>query len=294
MMKRRPISVLLLAAAILQAGCDRQPTVAQESSREKLAIVATAYPLADIARQIGAPEVDVEWLCEAGQPAVPADPSEATRSRMRVADLVISSGESWAAEGFDNPFRALQVLRIDSLPAAKEPGAPGNGLIWLDPLAGIQLSDEIAQRLASARATRAPYFRGRADLLIADVRRIMEELGPKIEAGASPRVLVLSNDFNRLLWRFKVRAVHPVDGEPTALSDRQLREIREEARKEKVSTIIVSTDISAAAMRDLAERTGLKVIALDPLGSSSATGRSSYQELLRYNLEQLAAAVDRK
>jgi zinc transport system substrate-binding protein len=280
-----------ILAAFTALGCEKQPQVAPDAQQEKLTIIATAYPLADIARQVGGAEVEVEWLCEAGQPAELREPSEDVRARIRVANLVISGGESWAVEGFDDPFRAQQIIRIDTLPAAKEPGAPGNGLIWLDPVAGLELAEQLCERLSAARASRAPYFRSQADPIIRDVRKIVEDWSGRIESGAARRVIVFSDDFNRLLWRFKVRAVRPVDGEPTRLSDRQLREIREAARKEDVKTIIVSTDTSAAAMRDLSERTGLKVVALDPLGSSSASGRNTYLKLLRFNLEQLAGAV---
>jgi zinc transport system substrate-binding protein len=256
-----------------------------------MSVIATVYPLAEIARQVGGQYVSVEWLSEAGQALDIPEPPADVVGRIRLADFVINSSEPWAMQGFDDPLRAQSNVRMDDLPSAKEADAPQRGALWLDPAAARELAGELYARYSAKRPSREPYFLHHRDEFVNDVARVTEEFRWKIESAPNRRVIVLSDDFNRLLWRFKVTPVKAASAEPTRLTSKELYTIREKAREADAVSMIVPADTPAAVLSDLTEKTGLRVIPLDALGTSAAEGRNTYVALLRYDLEQLAKAV---
>ena len=63
-------------------------------------------------------------------------------------------------------------------------------------------------------------------------------------------------------------------------------------RPDGIPAMLVGNDLPPQVVRDLANRTDLRIIQLDALGTSATAGtsgatHSTYIDLLRYNLEQL-------
>ena len=79
------ILLLLLGSWGPGLGCDRAPAKAPVPI-EKVAIVATVYPLADIARNVGGPYVSASWLIESGQSLSGVQSNVDLRNRLRSAD----------------------------------------------------------------------------------------------------------------------------------------------------------------------------------------------------------------
>src|SRR4051812_13247490 len=67
-----PQVVLLIQLVVL--GCDK-PAAQAPRPPEKIKIMATAYPLADIARQVGGDAVQCDWVAEQGQAMDAIDPT---------------------------------------------------------------------------------------------------------------------------------------------------------------------------------------------------------------------------
>src|SRR5205814_1630496 len=108
------------------------------------------------------------------------------------ADMVITGGgveEGWAVEGFDQPYRAGHILRLDLLPAAKESG--GNTRVWLDPDVMKAGAPGLAQRLATLRPREEDQFRRNAAAFDAELDALLAGLRPRVEAAPNKKVLVL-------------------------------------------------------------------------------------------------------
>jgi zinc transport system substrate-binding protein len=276
---------ILLILAV--AGCEEKiaPTP-PPIEQEKLRVLASVYPLADLARQVGGDYVSVEWLAESGQ-APPGDiVSSDVHTRARSADFVLSSGEAWAIEGYDDPLRAERVVRLDVLQATVTLPVT-SGLVWLDPAAAGEAAEELYNKLASRRPRLQPYFRKRADSFLERLQAVVRQYEPVLTTQPARKAMVVSAEWTRLLARFKIEQVGLVDANPMELSPRQVRQLVETARQHRLTAVFVSADTPAAVIADLQRRTDLTVLTLDPLGTSAGSGRNSYLEVLRYNLDQL-------
>jgi ABC-type Zn uptake system ZnuABC Zn-binding protein ZnuA len=284
------VSWVAAALAVL-CGCDRgSNTSSTPVPREPLRVVATVYPLADVARLVGGREVRVEWVLESGQTLDGFEPDRDMLDRLRTAELVYGGGKSepWAVEGFDDPLIARRIVRLDLLETARQsPGAAAG--LWLDPLIVRESIGELAQRFSNLRPGGESLFRansidltGKIDAILAAFRQRLDQLAGKV-------VITLGPDFSALTSRFGIVEVRPVLSSPSQLSDLDIARIRQTARERGATSLLIAADVPSAVSRDLGDRTGLRIVSIDLLGTSATAGggNSTYLDLLRFNLEKL-------
>jgi ABC-type Zn uptake system ZnuABC Zn-binding protein ZnuA len=280
-----PLILLLMLGAT--AGCDKSPA-AKVATRDKVHVVATAYPLADIAKQVGGDAVECDWISEQGQSLDAADPTPEARAKIRRGEMILTSGfgEEWAVEGFDDPVRARAIVRLDVLDSAKADA--GSRQLWLDPLVAKELARVIAERLVAHEPDQAARFRESARRFGAEIDTIINASATKLTPLKGRKVLVLSTDYSALVRRFGLQEIRPVTTSPLRLSDDDFMKLRDAVRSDAPLAMLVEAGLPPAVQQDLSQRLGLPVIALDSLGTSAGVGRNTYQAILRYDLEQLS------
>ena len=291
----RCVFIAILTAMALLSGCDHSsakssPDSASEQQRpEKGTIIATVYPLADAARRVTGNSAQVEWIVERGQSLNSVEVTPDLRGRLNLADLVVTGGanEPWAVEGFDQPYRAPHILRLDLLPAAKNLGA--TSLLWLNPDVVKEAMRELVRRLALMHPRIAEdELRRNEQAFEAEIDGLLAEMRPRIDALPNKKVLALGSDFTALTKPMGLQEFSPTPTPATRLSDDDFRRIRETIRGEGLGTALVLDDVPQALVDDLSRRLGVQVLTIDSLGTSAPTGHNTYTKMLRYDLEQLA------
>lgn len=284
---RLPI-VLILSLTLLSA-CDRSASTS--SSAQKVPVLATVYPLADVAKQVGGPFVDVSWVVESGQPIVNLDPGSAVRGRILSARIVLTGGatEPWVISDVGDPFQSQRLVRLDLLLSSQR--TPAVGLLWLDPVIVQDAARELFARLLVLLPTQEKALRDRTNEFVSAIDGVLREYQPRFLNAQNRRILVLSTEFNALLLRFGLEPVLAVSAQPTQLNDQAIKLIKAAADERGTRLLIVPADTPAVVSRDLQVRGGLQIVPIDRLGSSAAGGRNTYIDLLRYNLDQLWRAT---
>jgi ABC-type Zn uptake system ZnuABC Zn-binding protein ZnuA len=277
--------ILLPILAVL--GCGKAQPAAPVPPA-KVRVVATAYPLASIASQVGAAAVQCDWIAEQGQSLDAVDPTPEVHAKIRQGEMILTSGfgEEWAVEGFDDPMRARSIVRLDVLPAAKSDA--GCRQLWLDPAVAKELASAIAERLVIRQPEPTAQFRENARKFVTDVDAITSEFFPKLQSLKDQNVLVLSSDYSALLRRLGLHEIRPVTAAPLRLSDEDMPALRKAIRDNAPIALLVEVGIPPAVQQDLSTRLAVPVVTLDSLGTSAGVGRNSYQAILRYDLEQLS------
>jgi ABC-type Zn uptake system ZnuABC Zn-binding protein ZnuA len=298
---RLTVLALTIVATAGTGGCDpssdnHATAAAAAGGSEKpdqLHVVATVFALSDVARQVGGKYVQVEWVLESGQLLERFQPDAKVRQRLNGADLILAgsgAAESWAIGDSTNPYVAQRVVRLDRFVDAA--GAADSGLPWLDPLIVQRAGDELALRFAARRAVNAEYFRYTAEAFRDSLQTIHDDYARRFAELRRRRVLALSGEFDPLLARYGVDVTRVAGSSGANLTPAQVERVRQAAVNEHVTILIARADAPPALLRDLSERTGLTVVALDPYGSSStSTGRATYQDLIKYNLDNLLHAL---
>lgn len=284
------LALVSLLTAVAAPGCG-EARPATPHTREPARVLATTYAMADIVRAVGGNRVRPEWWVERGESLAELAENPARRQQLNSVDLIVTRGQvdPWTMLGAGNTYQDRRILRLDLLPAARDHNPAHH--IWLDPAVARDLADELANRLGALDPTHADRFRENA----ANFKREIDAMVAATEAdiaraGGAPFVTI-DTAFYPMARRFGLSEVRvPMVNlrEPTTYNVNQLRQV---ANNEGGGAIFASTETPLALLRDWETRLGLPVLALDPLGSSGRAGRSTYLELLRYNLAQLEKGV---
>jgi ABC-type Zn uptake system ZnuABC Zn-binding protein ZnuA len=276
---------LAVGAGLLLVGCKRaDPQFA--APMVKVPVLATVYPLADVARQIGGEYVDASWVLEDGQ-SPDLQVTAKLREQMTRAAVVIAggAGEPWAVEGFDDPDRARHLVRLDLTDDAKL--IPEARQLWLDPIIVRQSCETIADKLTVQLPAQKNLFEKNAADFEHGIDDLMREFHSRIQSIVGMKVLVLSHDFSALDFRLKLVEVSPVQAPVMGLSDEQIEELKRAVETQKPGAMLVDGDTPMGVQKDLETRVGVKVIAIDGRGSSARNGRNSYLGMMRWDFEQV-------
>src|SRR5262249_36062182 len=113
------------------------------------------------------------------------------------------------------------------------------------------------------------------------------EFRPKLAPLQGRKFLALRPTWVRLASHYGLIEIAPTNTDARGLSDDDVRTLKLVARKEGTDVLAIDASLLPGVQRQIQQRTGLKLLLLDPLGTSAPEGRSTWIKIMRYNLEQL-------
>lgn len=294
-MRRRQLLALPWLASIAPAGA----APPEAPGPAPLRVVASFSILADLAREVGGPVVDVHSLVPPGADAHVFTPTPADAQKLARAELLIVNGlryEGWIerlvkAAGYRGPVVvATQGIRGRPALGGADPHA------WQD-LANAQVYVEnIRRALAVARPGQASLVQQRADAYSARLRELDRETRARFAALPEQRRRVITGHdaFGYFADAYGVRFISPrgwsTDSEPSA---EQVARIVRQAREQQASALLVEHLSDPRLIDRIAREAGARVggrlhaDALTPAGGEADT----YLRLFAHNVATLAAAM---
>ena len=280
----RSVALTLIVAL---AACGGDDDDSADSGR--IDVVASFYPLAYAAEQVGGDLVNVTDLTPAG--AEPHD-LEITTDQVDAiedADLVLVLGDDFqpAVEDIADRRDGATVVVLDELGLDTD-----DPHIWLDPTQMQAIGGAIRDALVDVDASAADRYRAMAETFDADLATLDEELAAGL-ADCKRREIVTAHDaFGWLADRYDlvqqpIAGISP-DAEPSA--DR-VAELADLVESEGVTTIFTETLVSPRIAETLAREAGVTTAVLDPIEGLDDEG-DDYFSLMRENLAQLQEGLD--
>ena len=270
--------------------CDRSPAVPTTAPVRQIAVFASTYPLADLARQVGGEHVRVDWLIDLGDPLTAFTPTTAERERMMSHEVIVLDGsrrmEGWAMLELSRMQATGRMVAVADLPIVRT--MPPAGLLQLDPMAVRELVPVLVARFGELLPKQRAYFEERGQAFTNEIDSILRA-HPNSAFGRG-KVLVLDDTLAPLLDRFAIGYAR-VDADALRLTDREVNLIRDKARATGAQTLLVPFDTPPGTQADIQSRTQLKVVTIDPLGMPNYPGHATYLEVVAYNLAQLKIAT---
>jgi ABC-type Zn uptake system ZnuABC Zn-binding protein ZnuA len=270
-----------LILILLSLACDRTEPAAEGP----ISVSSATFAVADIARQVGGSEVQARWALETPESIDQYQPAPGELDSLRAADVLIVSGtiDAWILENARSMQRERGLIRLHVLPGVIN--APSSAL-WLDPQTASALADEVAQAFAIRRPKHRQDFEKSAAKFKESLDSLRAELLPANFAGK--KVATLSSTFDALLLRYEVTPVRLADKPPHQFDNQQWFEFRQAASSEGIRWLVLDASLPDSMVQFIASRTGLRMLRIETLGSSSATSPvRSYQEICRHNLQEL-------
>ena len=233
-----------------------------------------------------------------------ADPSTYEPSPKQLRDLVGASTFILVGGGMDDWSQAV-LGATEELPTVRlnegiqlRAGGLGEGTgdphTWLDP---VLVRDAWLPKIVAAVVAARPDARERIEArgrAIADSLTALDAwMADRLTPARGGVFVATHSAWNYLGARYGIRelgAIYPSPGqEPSA---RAIADLEEKARAAGVRVVFTEPQLGETGARALAGELGVPVRVLDPLGGPGLVGRESYLGMMRFNADQIAAALE--
>jgi zinc transport system substrate-binding protein len=277
------ILILILALTVpgLAVGCGGSD--GHSSSRET--VVASFYPLAFAAEQVGGEAVSVENLTPPGAEPHDLEVSPSDVSKIKSAELVLLLGHGFQPQLEDAAGSGADVVALLDTPAL-DLHPDGDPHVWLDPIRYMKIVDRIGVVLRRPAAV---------SRLLARLRKLDKDYRRGL-ADCARRDIVTSHEaFAYLAERYglnqiAVTGLNP-EAEPTPQALQQTVDV---VRASDATTVYFERLVSPRLAETVARETGTKTAVLDPIEGLTDTERkqgADYFTLMRANLRALQAGL---
>jgi ABC-type Zn uptake system ZnuABC Zn-binding protein ZnuA len=281
---------------------------AADAASAPLNIVVTLPVLKDWVQQVGGPHVHVSSLMTGYENEHTYSPKPSDLVAVRKARILFEVGaglEVWVASLVKTAGNAtLKVVTtskgIELMPddtvheeeAGAGHAAQGNPHMWLDPEAAAKMVRSICDALAETDPSHASDYRTRTDIYVQALRSVEQETLDRLRPLPQRRVIVHHPAWPYFAKRYDIQVAGTIltqpGGEP---SPRHLSSLIAIMKRDHITVIISEAPLNQKVPQLLARETGAHVVILTTL-PGGVPGTETYLDMLRYNVIQLAAALE--
>ncbi|MFI9598426.1 metal ABC transporter substrate-binding protein [Streptomyces sp. NPDC052043] len=278
-------------------------------------VVASFYPMAFLAEQIGGSHVHVTSLTEPGQEPHDLEISAQQTARLERSDAVLylknlqpSVDKAVAQSSIRTKIDAASLTTLEEHgnevgghAAAHDdhPGEEAGGLdphIWLDPVRYAQVAEGVGKAFEKGDPDHAADYRKNTEALV----KKLDALNTRFETGlknTGSKVFITTHAaFGYLAERYglteeAINGLDP-DSEPSAA---RVRDLEKMAKADGVTTVFYETLVSDKTAKTIAKDANLKTDVLDPLeGITDRSRGTDYFQVMDANLKALQTALGTK
>jgi len=315
--RRQHISgVALVAAAGLGLGTLTACSGANAAGNtDKFDVVASFYPMAFLAEQIGGDHVNVTSLTEPGQEPHDLEISARQTAALQESDAVLylknlqpSVDDAVAQSEVTTKIDAASLTTLEK--HGNEVGGHAaehddheneelSGLdphIWLDPVRYAQVAEGVGKAFEKADPDHAAAYEKNTATLVKKLDALHTEFEDGL-ADTKTKVFVTTHAaFGYLAERYGLteEAINGLDpeSEPSAA---RVKELEKMAKADGVTTVFYETLVSDKTAKTIAADSGLRTDVLDPIeGITDKSRGDDYFSVQRANLKALETALGTK
>ena len=291
--RRVALALGLLTATASFAACGDDGTSGADGDG-RLQVIASFYPLAELATAVGGDAVEVANLTPPGVEPHDVELAPSQVDRLEDADLVVYVGEGFQPAVADVVARrdgpSLDVL--DNLGAAAEGDDPH---FWLDPTLLAASAEAVADALADTSPAQADAFRANARRYQETLRALDAELQSGLANCERTEIVTAHGAFSYFANRYGLTEL-PIAGlspeaEPSA--DR-LAELADLVEEKGITTVFTEALVTPRVADALAREAGVDTTVLNPiegLTEDELDDGHDYASLMRQNLAALRDAL---
>ncbi|MBL8954454.1 MAG: zinc ABC transporter substrate-binding protein [Myxococcaceae bacterium] len=313
---------LLLLPLLAVCACNKSSeTKKPEGGGDKPVVVASIFPLHDLVRRIGGDKIESKLLLEPGKSEhnyVGSAKDAKVVSRAKVAFLIGLAMDEWTEKIVTASGGSAKIVELGEIvggkliplprfeeehPEGEKPAAPEereageehhhdhSGIdphLWLSIPKVKQMTPEIEKALAEAFPESKEVFTANRTKLDGELDALHDEVKKKVGAMTNKRIITFHGSFGYFAEEYGVEiaaVVEPSPGkEPSAA---YLRKILSAVAAKQPLAVFTEPQLDPKPAEVLGKEGSLPVRQLDPIGG--VPGRDSYELLMRFNAESLAA-----
>jgi zinc transport system substrate-binding protein len=281
------LATALIAAS--EVGCTAGASPAPPAPGARVRVVATVFPLADVARLVGGTRVTVTLLVPLGAQPRLARLTPADVAAVRVAGMVVDVGG-----GFQPAMEGAAAGAPVTVAALSATGGD-DPYVWLDPVLMQRVVARVAAGLEQADPAGAATYRQGARDLTASLIALDISFRTSLADCARHAIVTSYPEFGRLAWRYGLSA-HAIAGLPPdgIVPPGQIAGLARLIRSEGLTTVFDDPLSPLPEARALAAAARVRVGTLDAIpGLSAADGKTvpTYLSLMGDDLARLRSAL---
>ena len=285
LMNRFAVLLGALPLASLLAACGG------ETQSDDTQVVASFYPFAYVAEQVGGSHVDVDNLTSPGVEPHDIELKPKQVGAVQSADLVIyertfQNAVDEAVDQADRPGDT--VIDVAKLVHIQD----HDPHTWLDPRTMIAVTQAVEARLSDADPDHASSYAANARRLQGQLTTLDADFTVGLKTCSARTIVTSHAAFHYLSERYGLTQVAIAGLDPTnEPAPAQLARISALVEREHITTIFTEELVSPAVADTIARETGARTATLDPIeGLGDDTRGESFLTLMRHNLDAIRKA----
>ncbi len=300
---------LLAAAGVMTALLSLIP-LPSALAADAINVVVTLPVLKDFAEHVGGAHVRATSLMTGYESEHTYSPKPSDLIAVRKAQVLLEIGvglEVWVASLVRNAGNPKLLVVTTSkgiglirdapghegpATAAHEDMHGGNPHVWLDPEGAVTILRHITEAFITVDPAHAGDYRSNQAAYLRELDRVRADLTERLRPVRDRRVIVHHPAWPYFARRFGIQIAGTIQAQPGAEpSAHHLQALITRIRKDRIRVIVSEAQLNQKIPELLAEETGARVVKLTTL-PGALPGTETYLDMLRYNVLQLAQALE--
>ena len=283
---------------------------------EKLPVVTSIFPVADMVRQVGDPYVDTTFIIPpaASPHTFEPKPSQAKKIASAKIFFIIGAGlESWAGKFLTASKSQYQTVVLsegvslihttsthkDHLkhqpPDSKQADngvVAANPHIWLDPVIAKGMVHKIVTALSDIDPQHGRHYKQRGMSFQKEIEKLHRQTETVVDKFSTKKYVAFHSAWDYFAKRYGLESVGIIETAPgRAPTPRTIKKIITNIQTFQIRAIFAEPQLNAKVAAVIARQANVKLLFLDPMGGPFIRDRSNYLDLMRYNLKVLQGAM---
>jgi zinc transport system substrate-binding protein len=254
---------------------------------DRITVVASFYPLAFVAEEVGGGLIEVDNLTPAGAEPHGAELAASQIRALADADLVLYLGSGFQP-AVEEAVGSLDVPVADAL--ATQPGSNGeqgfDPHVWLDPQRTAAIVRLVRDRLAAVDPEHAPAYERNADRIEARLDELDHAYRTGLADCERDSIVTSHEAFGHLAAAYGLQHVGISGIDPEAEPSPQgLTEAVDFVNERRLTTVFFEVLMPPVVAETIADETDTRIARLDPIESPPRSG--DYFTAMRMNLDEI-------
>ena len=280
---------------------------------DRIPVIASIYPVADMVRQVGGDHVRVTCVLPPGASPHTFEPKPSlvrAFSSARIFYMIGAGLEFWADKFIKlakpNLLTVVLSQGVDLIASTdhdheheyeshlheKEP-AIANPHIWLDPAIAKSMVDKITAALCKVDPAHLPYYNQRSRNYLKELDRLDHLIATTTARFKNKQYVAFHPAWDYFARQYGLESVGVIEAapgrNPTPL---QIKRIIAAIRKFHIRAVFAEPQLNPRAAEIIAKEADVKVLLLDPIGGPKQPYGNTYVNLMLHNLSKLKEAME--
>ena len=282
---------------------------------EKIAVVTSIFPVADMVRAVGGEHVDVTFILPAGASPHTFEPKPSLVKKITRARIFIMIGaglEFWAEKFVKLAGPGLKTVvlseKVSLIHTTKDHhegehhyGKPhisarkssvANPHIWLDPGSVKLMVNEIVAALGEVDRQHETLYKQQGRKYLIELDKLDKMIKAEVDVFKIKEFVSFHASWDYFARRYGLEPVGVIESapgrNPTPI---RIKNIVDQIKRHNIQAVFAEPQLNPRAAEVIAKEAKVKVLLLDPLGGPGMKKRSNYIDLMKYNLNVLKEAM---